>query len=225
MTKLYNWVKSNAKKKKKNSGRIEYRDNKSAKFPRVPKNSILEGGGEKGGRQKKISKKKRSWSTMDPLKAAVAVGKTGNGLKACFPGASRSVWHSFHSWRAWSRLSKEPRARQTRQKERVKDSVAVSVILSLRHIHSSRFSFYIYVSTYNKYIHIQLYIYIYAVVRVLDAAAAVLRPSLSCSVLRFSSARSIARCSTPTQVYPPTHVHDYARKIDQSAYSKRLDAE
>lgn len=97
---------------------------------------------------------------MDPLKAAVAVGKTGNGLKACFPGASRSVWHSFHSWRAWSRLSKEPRARQTRQKERVKDSVAVSVILSLRHIHSSRFSFYIYVSTYNKYIHIQLYIYI-----------------------------------------------------------------
>lgn len=80
MTKLYNWVKSNAKKKKKkNSGRIEYRDNKSAKFPRVPKNSILEGGGEKGGRQKKISKKKRSWSTMDPLKAAVAVGKTGNG--------------------------------------------------------------------------------------------------------------------------------------------------
>ena len=180
---------------------------------------------EKEGGEKKYRKKKKKLVTMDPLKAAVAVGKTGNGLKACFPGASRSVWHSFHSWRAWSRLSKEPRARQTRQKERVKDSVAVSVILSLRHIHSSRFSFYIYVSTYNKYIHIQLYIYIYAVVRVLDAAAAVLRPSLSCSVLRFSSARSIARCSTPTQVYPPTHVHDYARKIDQSAYSKRLDAE
>lgn len=59
MTKLYNWVKSNAKKKKKNSGRIEYRDNKSAKFPRVPKNSILEGGGGKRGRRKKISKKKK----------------------------------------------------------------------------------------------------------------------------------------------------------------------
>lgn len=53
-----------------------------------------------------------------------------------------------------------------------------------------------------------------------DASAAVLRPPLSCSVLRFSScgrrARSILRCSTPTQVYPPTHVHDYARKIDQA---------
>lgn len=59
MTKLYNWVKSNAKKEKKNSGRIEYRDNKSAKFPRVPKNSILEGGEGKRGRRKKISKKKK----------------------------------------------------------------------------------------------------------------------------------------------------------------------
>lgn len=60
MTKLYNWVKSNAKKEKKNSGRIEYRDNKSAKFPRVPKNSILEGGEEKRREAKKnIEKKKK----------------------------------------------------------------------------------------------------------------------------------------------------------------------
>lgn len=59
MTKLYNWVKTNAKKKrKKNSGRIEYRDNKSTKFPRVPKNPILEGEGKKE-RAKKISKKKK----------------------------------------------------------------------------------------------------------------------------------------------------------------------
>ena len=227
MTKLNNWVKSNAKKKKKKTvaelnTAITNRQN-SLVYLKI---RFWRGEGKKEGGKKKYQKKKKLVND-GPVKGSGCGRENGQRLKACFPGASRSVWHSFHSWRAWSRLSKEPRARQTRQKERVKDSVAVSVILSLRHIHSSRFSFYIYVSTYNKYIHIQLYIYIYiyAVVRVLDAAAAVLRPSLSCSVLRFSSARSIPRCSTPTQVYPPTHVHDYARKIDQSAYSKRLDAE
>ena len=97
MTKLYNWVKSNAKKEKKNSGRIEYRDNKSAKFPRVPKNSILERGEEKRREAKKNIKKKKKLVNDGPVKGSGCGRENGQRLKACFPGASRSVWHSFHS--------------------------------------------------------------------------------------------------------------------------------
>lgn len=141
MTKLCNWVakKSNAKRK---TAELNNRDNKSAKFPRLPVKIRFGRGERKGKKNIEKKKKKRSWSTMEPVKGSGCGRENGQRLKACFPGASRSVWHSFHSWRAWSRLSKEPRARQTRQKERVKDSVAVSVILSLRHIHSPCFSFY-----------------------------------------------------------------------------------
>lgn len=44
--------------------------------------------------------------------------ENGQLVEACFSGASRSVWHSFHSWRAWSPPSEEARARQTGQRER-----------------------------------------------------------------------------------------------------------
>lgn len=182
-----NWVKSNAKKKKTKQ-KIEYRDNKSANSLMYLKIRFWRGEGKKEG-QKNIEKKKKKKLVNDgPVKGSGCGRENGQRLKACFPGASRSVWHSFHSWRAWSRLSKEPRARQTRQKERVKDSVTVSVILSLRHTHSSCFSFYIY-ATYNKYIHIriQMYIYIYMQSCVCSMQQQQLRPSLSCRVLRFSS--------------------------------------
>lgn len=99
MTKLYNWVKTNAKKKEKKTvaelnTAITNRQN-SLVYLKI---RFWRGKGKKKGQKKYRKKKKKKKLVNDgPVKGSGCGRENGQRLKACFPGASRSVWHSFHS--------------------------------------------------------------------------------------------------------------------------------
>lgn len=181
-----NWVKSNAKKKKTKQ-KIEYRDNKSANSLMYLKIRFWRGEGKKEGQKNIEKKKKRSWSTMDPLKAAVAVGKTGNGWKLVFPELLAAFGTVF-TLDVHDRACRKSHARDKRGRKRGWKTLSLWAWFSRFDTHIHLVSLFIYMlHIINIYIYVYKCIYIYMQSCVCSMQQQQLRPSLSCRVLRFSS--------------------------------------
>lgn len=153
MTKLCNWVakKSNAKRK---TAELNNRDNKSAKFPRLPV-KIRFGRGERKGKKNIEKKKKEVGQRWNPLKAAVAVGKTGSGWKLVFPELLAAFGTVF-TLDVHDRACRKSHARDKRGRKRGWKTPSLWAWFSRFSIYIHLVSLFICVSTYNKYIYIYM---------------------------------------------------------------------
>lgn len=96
---------------------------------------------------------------MDPLKAAVAVGKTGSGWKLVFPELLAAFGTVF-TLDVHDRACRKSHARDKRGRKRGWKTLSLWAWFSRFDTHIHLVSLFIYVSTYNKYIHIRIQIYI-----------------------------------------------------------------
>lgn len=150
---------------------------------------------------------------MDPLKAAVAVGKTGNGWKLVFPELLAAFGTVF-TLDVHDRACRKSHARDKRGRKRGWKTLSLWAWFSRFDTHIHLVSLFIYMlHIINIYIYVYkcIYIYIYAVVRVLDAAAAVKAISLVQSPPLFELVG--ARARYPGVLHPHKCIHPHTCTI------------